>query len=441
MNIDAGGAGLVASDGSVWAADSGFTGGKVNSTAHTITGADNSTVLRSYRFGMSAYSVPVTNGSYRVTILMAEPYWKAAGKRIFSATAEGVAVFSNLDLYAVAGHDVQVARTAVVTVKDGALSLAFKATANNSVISGLRVEPVTTSTTVAPSPDPTTKTPTPTTPAPITTTPAPTTTSPAPATTKPVSSAALKFSPPALVNPVTMAFPEGAASVVLDTTKDYVLTLPSGRALKNTHGLTITGGRNVVVIGGTVDVGDGVTGIRRAAYLSKATPAGTTYIEGVRFISSTQGSLTEGIDLASPGARVVLQNVAIGSPLAGSYATNHADAIQAWGGPAVLEVDGFTATTGYQGFFLLPNQHSTAAVQDWSLNRIQLTGTPSGYMLWRDSGTYAIDCTDVYVTGSHIANGGLWPNAAAWKGVTVGVAPTTFAATAGDGYVSPGYEG
>lgn len=463
VNVDIGGSGLTAPDGTVWSADKGFSGGTVGSTRDKLSCSTSSAVVKTYRYGMSGYKVAVPNGDYVVTFVLAEPYWKAAGKRVFSATAEGTTAFSNLDIYAAVGHDKELRKTVQVSVQDGVLDVGFSAKVNNAIASGIVVTPASAPTTPAPAPTTSSPAPAPTTsspapapttssPAPAPTTsspaPAPTTSSPAPAPTTsspaPVTSeSALRFRPPALVNPVTMAFPEGGATVKLDVTKDYILTLPANRPLVNTKGLTITGGRNVVIIGGVVDVrdGDATTGARRGAYLSKATPNGTTFIEGVRFISSTQGSLTEGIDLASPTARVVLQNVAIDGVLSGSYATNHADMIQAWAGPAVLDIDGFSATTSYQGFFLLPNQHDASLVKDWSLNRMSLTGTDSAYMLWRDNNTagYTIRTSDVYVSGSHIANGGLWPNASYWPGVNVGKAPAAYAATAGLDYVSPGY--
>ena len=109
------------------------------------------------------------------------------------------------------------------------------------------------------------------------------------------------------------------------------------------------------------------------------------------------------------------------------------------GGPEVLQVDGFSARTAYQGLFLLPNQHSSAPVADWSLHRIAITAPGARYLLWRDGGSFAIRTSDVYVSGSQIANGGLWPDAGAWPGVTVGAAPEAYAAGAGAFYVSPGY--
>ena len=298
------------------------------------------------------------------------------------------------------------------------------------------VEPTPTST---PSYDPTTPAPTPspsswvTSPTPWTPTPDPTPSPTAPSTS------ALRYSPPALVGPTVLALPEGSTSIRLDVGRDYILTLPRDRPLVNTLGLTIVGGRNVVIIGGTVDVRDGEGGVRRGMYLKDATPNGTTYVEGVRFISSTTGALTEGIDIASPGARVVLQNIAITGALTGSYATNHADIVQAWAGPRVLQIDGLSASTRYQGFFLLPNQHDSAPVSDWSFHRMALSGVDSAYLLWRDGGSYAIRTSDVYVSGSRYSGGGLWPAASSWPGVVVGPPPVAYAATAGFGYMSPGY--
>ena len=280
---------------------------------------------------------------------------------------------------------------------------------------------------------------------PTTPIPAPTTPTPTPSYTPPryppppSSTSALRFAPPALSSPLVIAFPEGSAKLTLDVGRDYVVTLPANRALRNALGLTIVGGRNVVIVGGTVDVGDGDAGVRRAMYLKDATPNGTTYVEGVRFLSSTAGALTEGIDIASPGAKVVLQNITIDGTLTGSYATNHADVIQAWAGPAVLQVDRLSASTHYQGMFLLPNQHDSSPVYDWSLNHIAITSVSGAYLSWRDGGSYAIRTSEVYLSGSRIANGGLWPSIGAWPDVTVGEAPEAYGASAGFGYTSPGY--
>ena len=476
LNIDAGGSGRTASDGTVWKADSNYSGGKLGKTAHTIKGSDDVTVLRDYRFGMSSYKVPVTNGTYKVTFVMAEPYWNAAGKRVFSATAEGVTVFSNLDLYKVAGHDVEITRSATVKVKDGVLTLGFKARKDYAIVSGLRVDPVdvavasapvattpapetTTPAPVATTPAPETTTPAPvvTTPAPVTTTPVPVTTTPAPVTTTPVpvtkppsSGTELSWAPPALSNPVTVDLaskPDGKISLSAGT--DYILKLPTDSVYKNTHGLEIVGGRNVVIIGGTVDVGGGWyssgTGpgvpadgmVKRAAYFLSQT--GTVHLEGVKFISSS-GNLSEGINISAPLAKVQIQNVSIDTVLTGTQATNHADALQSWNGPTTLLVDGFTATTGYQGMFLNPHDTSSASVvtENWALKNVELVGNAQAkYILWRVRPPQGIATSNVYTSGGL----GNWNSSSDWPNVIKGRAPVDFAASAGAGYTSPGYAG
>jgi hypothetical protein len=469
LNIDAGGAGIASSDGTVWSADTGFTGGKIGKTSDSVSSSDDAGVVRNYRYGMSAYKVPVANGTYKVTFAMAETYWKAKGKRIFSATAEGVSVFSNLDVYAVAGHDKELTRSAVVTVKDGALSLAFKASKDYAMVSGLRIDPVdvtvapapvtttpapvtTTPAPVTTTPAPVTTTPAPvtTTPAPVTTTPAPVTSTPPPASTNPTQAGPLSWAPPALTNPVTIDLasrPDGKISLSAGT--DYILRLPADAVYTNTHGLEIVGGRNVVIVGGTVDVaggwyssgtGPGVPAdgmVKRAAYFLSQT--GTIHLEGVRFISSS-GNLSEGINISAPLATVQIQNVSIDSPLVGTQAYNHADALQCWNGPETLLVDGFTATTGYQGMFLNPHDTSTASAvtENWVLKNVELVGNASAkYILWRVRPPQGIATYNVFTSGGL----GNWNSASDWPNVTKGRAPVDFAASAGAGYTSPGYAG
>jgi len=258
-----------------------------------------------------------------------------------------------------------------------------------------------------------------------------------------ISSARLGFRPPKLVRPITIVVRNNMGDLKLLASHDYRIVLPRGRAWVNAKGLSIAGGHNVVVVGGLVDVRAGYLAsgkvTRRAAYIRNST--GTVFVEGVRFVSSAAGSLTEGIDLSCPGAAVVLQNIALGSILAGSQSTNHADAIQSWAGPARLFIDGFTATTRYQGFFLLPQQHSSSAVSatGWDFRRVFLRGIASGYLLWRDNGSYPIRTSQVYVVGSPKQSSGMWPNRALWRFVKVGVPARMFATTAGSRYLSPGY--
>jgi hypothetical protein len=242
--------------------------------------------------------------------------------------------------------------------------------------------------------------------------------SPTPTATGPIS---FTWGAPSLVNPTIIALKDQQGSLKLDPTKDYVLQC-AGNLWKNGDGLDVFGGHNVVMIGCTIDVGDGTSNAvssndaekqKRAGYIQVG---GEFYGQNLTFESSTAGHLTEGLDLAGNTGNDTLQGITMASPLEGSYTTNHADCMQAWAGPAVLDVDGFICNSGYQGFFLLPDQHSSITVSNWDLRNVHLT--VGAYSLWRDGGTYAITTENVTVTGGR-GSAGLWPNAAAWPNVTV----------------------
>src|SRR3954466_12532186 len=142
VRINAGGPALTDSDGYNWKADVNFVGGKVASTTATITDTRKQYVCRDNRYGMTAYNIPVVNGTYDVSLLEAETYFNAAGKRVFSVTAEGKSVAKNVDIFKLAGgrnraYWIQF-RT---TVTDGVLSLGFKALVNSAQVNGISVLP------------------------------------------------------------------------------------------------------------------------------------------------------------------------------------------------------------------------------------------------------------------------------------------------------------
>lgn len=256
-----------------------------------------------------------------------------------------------------------------------------------------------------------------------------------------ITSAKLPRKPPALTNPIVITVKDQIGELKLNPSRDYRIVLPKTRAWKNNRGLWITGGHNVVVIGGTVDVGYGWKDgsgkvVKRAAYFRDST--GTVHIEGVRFMSSTTQKLTEGIDISLPGASLRLFNVWMSSLLTGSQDTNHADVIQAWGGPKYLFVDGLTAATQYQGLFLTPQQHSSTSVSTYDLRRVWVDGRSAAYLLWR-TGSFPIRTSEVHVTGSTRQYSGLWPSRSAWPYVKTTRPSHKYGSTGGYAYRSPGY--
>jgi hypothetical protein len=261
----------------------------------------------------------------------------------------------------------------------------------------------------------------------------------------------LSWAPPVLRAPITMAVGDSSATVKLNNTRDYVLRLPAGRPARRPTGLVITGGHNVVLIGGSVDVAGGIrlgNGQirRRAMYLKGQT--GTVFVEGVSFSSSSTGSLTEGINLDQRlGATVVLQNIRLGQ-LVGSRAGNHADGVQTWAGPRRLLIDGLSMKTQYQGMFLLPNQRfkSGPAPELFDLRNISIVGDPGcGYLLWRGRQDFPFRVTGVFVRpGSRsLTSRGqfLWDPVGTFAGVRAVAAVPQVAVTSGLGYRTPGYLG
>jgi hypothetical protein len=210
-------------------------------------------------------------------------------------------------------------------------------------------------------------------------------------------------------SPETINMTSSRYSVTLDDNKDYRIVLQQSPVTVGAGGLTITGGHHVVLIGGTI------ASSGRGLYLKNQT--GTVHIERI----AITGSLTEGIDLDQrKGATVQLINIRI-DQVRGSYTTNHADVVQTWAGPAVLRIDDLTASTTYQGLFLLPHQFFQGPVGSWDFRNVGIAGTAgSGYLLWKEVGA-VIRATNVsvYKAGGS-TNKMLWPNASEWPGVVVG---------------------
>jgi hypothetical protein len=254
----------------------------------------------------------------------------------------------------------------------------------------------------------------------------------------------LTWAPPHLSAPQKVEVTSANSSLNLDPKRDYVVKLP-GHALSLPNGVSINGGHNVVIVGGQIVVPKsapnakpGSTG--RGLFIGNQT--GTVHVEGLRLSGP---GLTEGIDLAQPaGATVQLENVRVDEILYPASLKTHPDVIQTWAGPKELRVDGLTATTHYQGFFLHPEQFGKVPVRMFDLRNVDITGLArSAYLLW-EATPFPHRATNVWVHNSirRPARFELWPTAKAWPGVRIAPPPGDAAAkvtAAGAGYRSPGY--
>lgn len=275
---------------------------------------------------------------------------------------------------------------------------------------------------------------------------------PAPGVAPPMtnSPAALQWAPPTLSHPQTIKLSAKNRELELDPNRDYRLVMPD-TPLSVAGGLSIAGGHNVVLIGGALDAPSAKQAPdpqdRRGVYLKGQT--GVVHIEGLRL----GGDLTEGFDLDERlGATVQIENVVVGT-VHGSRDTNHADVIQTWAGPAKLLVDGLRASSDYQGFFLLPNQHwaEGPAPQAFDIRRSVITLTSSsGYGVWvPDSAPWFHGDGLTIVTEKSDRGKVLWPasqltsvRVAAPRSVndgSSGAAVELPGGTPGIGYKTPGY--
>lgn len=257
----------------------------------------------------------------------------------------------------------------------------------------------------------------------------------------------LSWAPPELDDPERIELSEENRALELEDDQDYELVLPD-EPLEAVGGVTVVGGRNIVLIGGEVSVpdsGDDTGSAVRGLFFQDQT--GTVHVEGVAI---TGEGLREGINLDQrEGAIVQVQNVRVDT-VRGSEEGHHADVIQTWAGPKELRVDGLSGSTTYQGLFLLPQQFGDQDEPDgFDFRRIDIVGEEdSAYLFWRDDGDWPIEVSDVWVSPQFEDRSDfLWPrddSAGSWTDIQIGTPPDgpfVPEGLAGVGYTSPGYGG
>jgi hypothetical protein len=260
--------------------------------------------------------------------------------------------------------------------------------------------------------------------------------------------ALLSWRPPALTSPITVNVSNTNRSLTLDPAKDYIIKFAEVISSGN---LSITGGRNVVLIGGHITVPwrgawpvDG--NLRRGLYLKHWT--GTMHVEGLLIDGEDLAEAID-VDTRTLGATLQIQNVRVGyvhgrpeeSACYTCSGVHHPDIIQNWGGPTYYRIDRLTGSTNYQGLMMQPTQYGYPTVLA-DFRNMNLVGD-GGYLIFRTSSG-----TDDYVfrnawfhktTGSKYAYPESDPE---WSGFSKGVPPGgdfVPAGVAGMNYVSPGY--
>ena len=134
IRINCGGDDYIDSQGRLWLADFGYSGGKVFSkTADAILYTTDDTLYHSQRHTGPAnsfsYEIPLPGApsNYEVILHWAELYWNTEGENVFDVVVEGT-VLTNIDIIKLGGGVGRRALTqeVAVAVSDGSLSLTFQ---------------------------------------------------------------------------------------------------------------------------------------------------------------------------------------------------------------------------------------------------------------------------------------------------------------------------
>lgn len=105
-----------------------------------IAGTDDDVLYQIGAPGTPGYRLAVpAPATYRVRLLMAEPYWSKAGQRVFTVSAEGTRIGAPVDIYAAVGRGAAHDLTFDVPVRDGQLDLTFAKVVDQPVISAIEV--------------------------------------------------------------------------------------------------------------------------------------------------------------------------------------------------------------------------------------------------------------------------------------------------------------
>jgi hypothetical protein len=142
VRIDVGaGAGRTDSAGLAWAADQYYSGGVASSAVAAVNNTADDAMYLSRRYGDFSYAIPLSNGTYTLKLHFVETGVTAAGQRKFDASAEGVQLLNDLDVYAAAGKNNPLVRTFTGTVSDGVLNLSLTGVVGAATLSGIEVIP------------------------------------------------------------------------------------------------------------------------------------------------------------------------------------------------------------------------------------------------------------------------------------------------------------
>jgi hypothetical protein len=142
IRIDCGSeSGHTDSSGSQWLADGYFSDGM----AISGRSLDASNVYSTARVGVwsdFSYSIPVTNGTYKLTLKFAELQDVTRGQRVFNVIANNVWILIHFDIAERSRFSTEVSETAEIQITEGKLDLIFAGLAGRPSVSAIELEPI-----------------------------------------------------------------------------------------------------------------------------------------------------------------------------------------------------------------------------------------------------------------------------------------------------------
>lgn len=143
VNIDCGAyQSYRAADGAVWSADQYYSGGQQLYTSYNVSGTSDSPLYRTSRvgyYGDFSYAIPVSNGSYSLTLKFADVQFSAPGQRIFNVVVNGTTVLSRFDVAAAGGFYNAIDRQFPVVVTDGTLRIQVQGVVKVGLLSAIQL--------------------------------------------------------------------------------------------------------------------------------------------------------------------------------------------------------------------------------------------------------------------------------------------------------------
>lgn len=193
------------------------------------------------------------------------------------------------------------------------------------------------------------------------------------------------LTPPTLSEPETVEITATNRYLFLDPGRDYVVKMPA-EPFSVPGGISIVGGRNVVIIGGEIYDDTPISPSESAdqAYgLFLEDQTGTVHLEGLWIHGRGIGQALV-LDQAA-GATVQVQT----SRLAALHPVGHVhtDGIQTWNGPKRLRLRNVTIRTAGVGLQTQPHTFQAIPIDWWEYRRVNVVQmTRDAYALWKGSG-------------------------------------------------------